>query len=137
MPKYILYLLPVIILVLSCRPKAQPDPELVEIDPSFAKFYLKFHEDSLFQVEHIDFPLPGIPHLIDSLELAMTKSFFWEKEGWKMHRMMDEELFTRHLYSLTQGLIIEKIRDHQGFALERRFLKRGEEWYLIYYGGMN
>lgn len=102
----------------------------------FEAFYEKFHADSLFQMEHILFPLPGVPALV--LEGSLDTTFYWQQSDWLMHRDFDAEKtgFTRVWQDLG-NMIQEEICDKQGNCLERRFMREGKTWQLIFYKGMN
>lgn len=104
----------------------------------FSRFYKAFHQDSLFQIEHIQFPLQGIPSNADSAMLA-DRSFRWQKSDWIMHKPIDPDgEFKQSFLPVDDELIIENIMHQSGqFAIERRFAKMGEKWMLIYYAGIN
>ncbi len=103
----------------------------------FEKFYEQFHADSLYQIEHITFPLDGLPGLVMEQSDSLS-NFKWRKAGWKYQKKVDFEsgLFNQSL-SDTNGTITELICDNDGFCLERRFAKIGRDWYLIYFVDMN
>ena len=97
-------------------------------------FYDRFHSDSAYQMEHIIFPLAGVP-AYDSLR---TEDWSWEKEQWVLHRTFDDRggTFRRNWYNVN-SVIIEKISDSSDrFTMERRWVKMGGEWQLIYYKEM-
>ena len=102
----------------------------------FAEFYGQFHKDSLYQINHVTFPLQGIPNMADSAMLA--KPFYWEKENWLMHRSynFNESIYTQE-FVVTDYAIEEVITDDKGFGILRRFYFMDGEWKLIYYAGMN
>lgn len=105
----------------------------------FGAFYEQFHADSIFQIEHIQFPLEGLPAKADSTTMA-DGSFRWQKEDWKMHKGFDFESseYEIQLTPITNSLIVEKIIHKNGnFGIVRRFAKLGDSWYLIYYAGLN
>ncbi|MFT4666922.1 MAG: hypothetical protein ACI8YQ_001147 [Polaribacter sp.] len=104
----------------------------------FEAFYERFHSDSLFQIAHITFPLEGVPRL-DSLG-RYPEGFRWQQENWLLHRPFDirDSSFVQNFIPLTEGIIVEEIRDVNGlFSMQRRFARIGEEWRLIYYASMN
>lgn len=123
-------------LVLSCKNKS-PDQAVVQeitIPEDFNDFYDRFHSDSIYQMQHIIFPLEGIP-AEDSLR---SEQFRWTVEDWRLHRPFDDMggTFTRSLYDIN-SVIIEKISDQSGaYTMERRWVKMGEEWTMIYYKEM-
>lgn len=119
--------------LISCKSKHE-NPQTVS---EFEAFYEKFHRDSSYQLDHISFPLEGMPGLLmeknDSLE-----AFSWKKAAWKFQQKVDFEAgdFTQKLSSVN-GTVIEFICDTDGFCLERRFAKIGRDWFLIYFVDMN
>lgn len=97
----------------------------------FIQFYNKFHSDSLFQINHIVFPLEG--HIYN--EDNEKEKILWTTDTWKIHRAFDDMggTFTRS-YSEFGGIISEKIQDDKSISsMERRFSKIQNKWYLIYY----
>jgi hypothetical protein len=107
-------------------------------DRDFMAFYERFHQDSLFQLSHISFPLEGIPR-VDSLG-NYPADFRWQQENWKMHYPFNnaDGEFVQEFVPLSESIIVENIRDAQGFfSMQRRFAKLGGEWKLIYYAAMN
>lgn len=113
--------------------REEPLPE------GFAEFYQHFHSDSVYQVEHIVFPLAGLPDQADSA-LVSGGRFYWQAENWKMQKAIDFELseYERQLLPLNKMLVEEHIVHKSGqFGMVRRFAKMGDGWNLIYYAGMN
>lgn len=103
---------------------------------SFEHFFSKFHSDSLFQMERIRFPLPGI----NTDEMAMDDTiYYWEAENWKMHH--DVNLDTTDFIverNISDSLTVEKIyEENTGFIIERTFEKIDGRWYLVYYKDVN
>lgn len=106
---------------------------------SFREFYKRFHQDSLYQIEHIIFPLEGLPDNADSINFVKN-DFRWKLENWKMHRPFDFEFsdFKRQLEPISDQLVVERIVHQTGqMGMMRRFSRLGDDWYLIYYAGMN
>jgi hypothetical protein len=114
--------------------------ERLDLPADFLLFYEKFHRDSAFQLQHIRFPLPGLPSMSDPDNFKQS-GFFYEKDSWKLHRSFDPEAkgYTHDFTMVSKDyLIIEKIREKEtGIGLERRFVKQDGEWMLIYYAAMN
>ena len=78
----IIYLFPLLmLLVFACRPRKADYSE-------FNQFYAKFMQDSLFQVQHINFPLEGIPDNASSYSDDLS-AFRWTADNWRMHRPID------------------------------------------------
>ncbi|MEM6724958.1 MAG: hypothetical protein AAF598_13040 [Bacteroidota bacterium] len=131
------------VLLFSCGQTAKTDTPIppsevasAEALPAdFKAFYKQFHEDSLFQMAHISFPLEGVPNYIDS---SYTGNYFWKKEDWRMHRPFDPTFggYDRS-FSYNEYMVEETISDQYDFGTLRRFYKMDEEWMLIYYAGMN
>lgn len=95
-----------------------------DLPEDFLGFYLKFHSDSLYQLQHIVFPL--------SEQQDGTK---WQKIDWMMHKPFDDQggTFSQSFVNMN-GLIIEYIQDeHKIFNVERRFMKAKNGYDLIYY----
>ena len=110
-----------------------------KIPSDFIDFYSKFHEDSLFQIEHISFPLEGLPTNADTLTKQMQE-FRWAKEKWRMHKLPDEENIDmdKKWVKLRDGLIVEMIQLNESkMAMQRRFAKTSMGWKMIYYAAPN
>ena len=106
----------------------------------FMDFYMKFHQDSLYQIEHIQFPLKGMPAMAIDLPLDSINNFYWQEEEWKVHKpfMGNEDEYLKEFRKISDHLISEFIIEKQmGYGMERRFSKLGGRWYLIYYMDMN
>lgn len=116
---------------------ASPFDDLPE---DFVAFYQQFHQDSSYQMQHIQFPLAGLPSMVNPDDFTES-GYFYEAASWKMHKPVDtEQNRYEHRFDQvgTQYLIIEKIRDTEtGIGLERRFVRQDGRWMLIYYSGMN
>lgn len=110
-----------------------------KLPADFVQFYKKFHEDSFYQMEHIIFPLPGIPDNIGAKNIDLD-TFKWHPQDWVMHKMFNpsDSVFQREVNVITPDMIEEifHTRDN-GFAMFRRFAKVSGDWKLIYYAGMN
>ncbi|MBV6429072.1 MAG: hypothetical protein KIPDCIKN_03610 [Haliscomenobacter sp.] len=105
----------------------------------FGRFYSRFHEDSVFQLERIVFPLEGLPDNAVGQGIDPQK-FRWEKETWKTHRPIDfsKGSFKQELAGFGEDLIIERIVHESGdYAMLRRFSRMNGKWNLIYYAGLN
>ncbi len=108
-----------------------------DLPTDFMQFYMQFHVDSLYQMEHILFPLDGVPPNADKSEVS---NFKWTKEGWLMHKPFNnpDDSFSQEYLSVDDNTVIEYIVDTQaGFGMERRFSKLSGDWYLIHYAAMN
>lgn len=99
----------------------------------FRSFYEKFHRDSLYQLNHILFPMEGIPEQNDTT--VYTNGFKWEKEKWSMHHEFNENdtSFVRSFHLIDSTLIIENIQHRLSpLRMERRF-SLDSEWRMIFY----
>lgn len=111
--------------------------EQVEIAEDFLKFYEDFHTDTVFQMNHIMFPLAGQPNEVGD-GFTLEGPFTWEKEYWVLHRPFDDMggTFERGFDEFS-GIITEIIKSRDGqFSMIRRFSKINNEWMLIYYKEM-
>lgn len=129
----IFLLLLTIAVLYSCKKEAEKDLS------DFEAFYTKFHQDSLYQIEHITFPLEGLPANADSAALN-NDNFRWQKEDWEMHKPFDSKNgeFEIQFTSFGEDLIIEKVMHKSGrYGMLRRFARISGEWHLIYYAGFN
>lgn len=107
-----------------------------DLPADFVVFYEKFHADSIYQIDHIRFPLEGMPTVSDN---AVPTDFHWDMNDWVMHKPFTESNeFNRELTMVDSTIVIEKIRlKNNEYGMERRFAKFGNEWQLIYYAAMN
>ena len=134
----LLFALPFLFLFCKNTPKtaAQPEGEVVELAADFVKFYEQFHADSVFQLAHIQFPLPerGAEKMPDG---SISIKLHWTAEDWRMMSLppLNTGEFTRDFMPISPELMIEKIGTAKdvGFQIERRWAKLGGEWMLIYY----
>ena len=134
-PVYLMILLA----LTACQAPESDDQQQVAAaqDDGFEAFYQRFHQDSLYQIAHIQFPLQGV----SSNPTDNHSAFRWELDDWRMHRPFDEAEsgFRSELTRLGVDFIIERIVHHQGlYGMERRFSRLGgDEWYLIYYAALH
>lgn len=111
------------------------DPEL----EGFVEFYEQFHKDPEFQLEHITFPLEGLPGMADSLTVEHS-TFYFKKPGWKILQHVDWDTITgysRRIEPTGLGIINEYICTDDYFCMSRRFARLHDGWYLIYYADFN
>ncbi len=137
--KRILVLLTILVLIQSCQQPAPAPAEDGILPVDFQVFYELFHRDSLFQMEHIRFPLEGLPDYADSLTIAAGQ-YFWEAEEWVIHQqqLLDDPEFTREVSMFGDFVVRERfVHKERPLLTERRFSKEGDDWFLIYYAGLN
>ena len=126
----------------TCKPskseKNQEENEIAAYEtPDFLSFYEKFGVDSVFQMNHIVFPLEGIKAVTDTSEIV-SPDFRWQRENWIIHKPFDDVdgTFSREFLDI-KGIVIEFISDDSGqFTMERRFGKLSSGWHMIYYREM-
>jgi hypothetical protein len=132
------------LVVWGCNSDQQPgnsDGRLDNARPyqEFAEFYDRFHQDSVFQMERILFPLPGLPREADS-SLIASGLYRWTPETWTIQRPLNLQSsnFKRELIPVSKDLIIEKlVQPEYNLQIERRFSRLEDGWHLIYYAGLN
>lgn len=137
-PLLIISTLFLVLLFSSCKNKTTPliNNKEAGLPEDFIQFYDKFHSDSAYQMSHIQFPLEGYPTNADSI----TGQFFWTPDKWKMHTMkaFNDSLFTRKFEVPMPFAVNETVfQNNTPFGMMRRFFKKGDEWYLIFYSDMN
>jgi len=130
------FLLLLTLSLLSCRQRSTNVPKALPVD--FQVFYELFHRDSSYQMEHIVFPLQGLPDYANT-ETWEGKPFVWREEDWEIHRpWKGSEDFRQEWAIQAEGMIRERlIHTSRPIMTERRFARMGDEWYLIYYAGLN
>jgi hypothetical protein len=122
-------------LVVSCE--RAPDEQVSVGEEDFTEFYTHFLSDADFQLSRITFPLEGLP---PGAEEADMHDFRWERADWQIHRPFDPEAtgFTTEFIDIGQDVMVERIVHKSGeYGMMRRFARLNQEWYLIYYAGLN
>lgn len=140
------FLILVPVILDSCKNKEAPaeatqseeaTPDTLPDD--FVAFYDRFHTDSQYQMDHIIFPLEGLPASTGEDDTVMTQRFFWQRDGWKKHsHFTDPSNQFEHWYQVLDERIIEHWIKMKGtnLVMRRRFAKLDDEWFLIYYSGL-
>lgn len=106
-----------------------------DVPEDFLQFYQLFHTDTAYQTAHISFPLAGLPN-----GEPFAQNFRWTRADWQYHRPFDLEAnnMVRQFRRSDETTIEEVIMQPQERSgILRRFVKLGDEWFLIYYAGMN
>lgn len=123
---------------------AHPDQTTVvnddQLPAGFLTFYDKFHQDSLFQLAHIQWPLRGEKSVqIDSIRREKQLAN-WEAATWRIQHPVDFNSgeFKREWEKMGDEFVIERIKyAAANYGLERHFIRRDDgEWELIYYADM-
>lgn len=113
------------------------EPDEADTGMSFETFYERFLTDGSFQLEHIQFPVDGLP---PNPDLSLD-NFRWEKTDWQIQQKIDPEEtgFNSRFEYVSDGFVIEVIMHKSGkYAMERRFARLSEnEWMLIYYAALH
>ena len=121
-----------LVVMFSCKDTDEKTPI-----SSFTAFYEQFHNDTSFQMDHIIFPLSGVPEYSDSIQRD-SGTFKWQKEHWILHKSFEAGGFKRTVKEVGAGMVIETIIHEQAkLGMERRFAYLHDGWYLIYYAGLN
>ena len=104
------------------------------IPTSFQDFYHEFHTDSLFQLQHVTFPLPGLT----SDSSGTLKHTYWTAESWVLHhRPQLSPNHYHHTFQVTPLRITEIIKTKSyDFSMLRTFTKDHDTYYLSYYKEM-
>lgn len=133
------------LLTVGCKPSdsapatsPKSEHEVLEngISASFWPFFEQWQADSVFQKQHIIFPLQGVPATTD--EMIEGETFYWQEADWLVHRPFDNMggTFTQS-YTQMGHMVTETISDQsKTFQMQRRFAKMNDKWMLIYYGAM-
>lgn len=134
------------ILLTSCGNKPAPAVDEVStqnivdtLPTDFVSFFNQFHEDSAYQLSHINFPLEGLPATTGDGDTMRHERYFWKKENWVKHnRFTDPGGNFDHWYIVVNERIIEHWIQMKGTNLymKRRFVKLSDGWFLIYYQGL-
>jgi hypothetical protein len=132
--------------IFACKPKqTTPDSAATTVarEPSaeFMEFYKKFHQDSVFQMEHIVWPLEGnTVKETDSLKMVRIPIKF-EATEWKMHKPLElagsDYVREWSFFSDSDDMFEETIKySAANFGMRRRWAKIAGEWHLIFYSDM-
>ena len=151
MNSYFLFLFLCFFFFIQCKAKSENKETIKDISaakelnqnndlPSdFLEFYKKFHEDSLYQLARIDFPLEGLPDNADP-EFIGNEKYYWSADQWILNKAkFDDKKLYEVQYSNLANVIIEETITIKEYDLKiiRRFSKSGDGWKLIYYAGVN
>lgn len=102
----------------------------------FQDFHKRFHKDSVFQINRINFPLRGLPAHFTEKDI----NFAWEDSTWILHKEFDTNLktYSREWTIYENNEIEESITSTEAdFGMTRTFKQSGGHWYLVYYAAMN
>ncbi len=123
-PSKLFVLLTALVLAYGCRSaKLNGSPE------SFDTFYEKFLTDSSFQMERIQFPLPGI-----KAGEEVDSTYQWNKEEWVMLKKPELEgtEYKRDLQVSDTLATDEIFMENAGFYFKTVYEPIKKKWYLVY-----
>lgn len=125
--QYKLILLGVVLLAFGCR-----SSNLKGARENFDVFYEKFLTDSSFQMQRIQFPLPGIRAGEENEEQDST--YYWTKEEWVMLKKPEIEgtEFKRNLQVSDTVATDEIFTEDSGFYFKTVYEPIKRKWYLVY-----
>lgn len=107
---------------------------ITELPEDFTVFLDKFLSDSIFQIEHISFPLEGLPADADSM--TIVNGYTFKRDEWRAHKPLDEEddYFQQSFRVISKDLVFEYIQSSdKAFFLERRYIRHTDGWKLVYF----
>lgn len=128
--------------VSSCKHKnkVQETPALAALPDEFKQFYDKFNTDTTFQMQHIQFPLLGLPSDVDSATVV-NQDYYYTADTWVKHKPIDfsKNEFKQEFQIMSDRMIVERVyKQDNTYMVERRFAKISDnQWYLIYYVAPN
>ena len=113
------------------------DQNAKPLSAEFVEFYNRFHSDSAFQMEHISFPLKGIPDYADPQDMKENE-FYFTADQWITQKQCDPKKNEISYINLGNVAIEERIQEKEhNLIVIRRFSKTSDGWRLIYYAGLN
>jgi len=141
--RYFVWAVAALVMGPACRessPSSKSSHRQVPAD--FWAFYRRFHTDSLFQMKHISWPLPGQSTEASPEGGLRIKPVYWEKEHWRLQRLVDFDSgeFQQELRAIEGRYVVEIISYAKApqYGLERRFMRlEDDSWELVYYADMH
>ena len=105
----------------------------------FQYFYARFGNDSVFQLQRVEFPLPGYNLGLDYNPEIKDSNFHWSKKDWVLHSAIDtNSKYFEFEFERTDSLVIERVLiPNSGFETIRKFKRRNTKWFLVFYGVTN
>jgi hypothetical protein len=122
----------ILFLLLNCKSSHKSASKSIDSKASvedFNGFYDKFHNDSVFQLSRIVFPLKGIKiNAVDENE--------WNKDNWPLMKTRIYDIDTTQFkveYKKTENAFTQQfwLKD-SAFSSEYRFELIGNKWFLVY-----
>jgi len=105
-----------------------------ELPRDFLTFYHNFHQDSLYQIDHILFPLQG--QRSDSL--GQNNSYAWSDTTWKLHHPISFLGTTyEQVFQIAPGFITDIVYSEKyNLSMIRRFVRTSNSYQLVFYKEM-
>jgi hypothetical protein len=114
----------------SVREKESGAIEMIQSE-DFNHFYDAFLSDSLYQINHVQFPIEGMIAECDtSIELTKTNWKFLKDD---FRSIKESELNSIKIEQSAGKVHFILIRNEIGIIQEMTFIKKDNEWYLVYY----
>ncbi len=111
-----------------------------KLPKDFLEFYEKFHSDSIYQINHIVWPLRGIPRIKDQ-SVEDLENFHWQKDTWVMHQKPDMnhgDYIIKYDLSVPNIITEHILIRNTDLRMMRRFARSNNgEWFLIFYTHLN
>ena len=119
--KYLFFLISILLIGCKNTPKQLDD---------FAEFRQKFYSDTLFQVNHIIFPLRG--NDFDKMEFGDTVYIWQGKEDWRFIGDLNKHNDVITDVTRNDSIVTELSHlDYGAWLLLVRFKKINNDWFLI------
>jgi len=96
---------------------------------NFDQFYNRFHNDSMFQISRLRFPIEGA-------RVTSNTSEKWTRKNWQMIKTKVFDVDTKQYkatYKKTEDTFTERVwMENSGFSIECRFKLIDGKWWLVY-----
>ena len=100
---------------------------------SFSDFYQKFTNDSLFQLDRVEFPVRGRYMDNDLAGTTESDSTIWTRQNWTIiHAIKQEDLSSLKISkNISDSLVIIKTEGIDfNFTFEETYKRKNGKWYL-------
>lgn len=106
--------------------------EALNLPTDFDSFYSKFVEDSIYQVEHLIFPLEKGSGIAFCDSLVKIDRLNWQifKDDIRVYNSVLDSLVVKKIENYIHLI---KLRKELGVIYELKFRKKGNAWYLVFY----
>lgn len=97
----------------------------------FLAFHKKFYEDSIFQLQRIEFPLLKV------MEKENTEQLYWTAENWQLIKALDpNDADVERQFSDMTNVMSEVIIYQKQFRINLMYSLVGQKWLLTSYSGI-